>query len=124
MSRRRNFNLTINLFSGRIGCAYYDPMQCKIFVLEDTEERAPYDLMTIRSVSPCRSLAYICAKDVCYLVLEQASPDIVLTSSRAEDDFIDVLRDHSRSSSDFLNGVISLKHFSGNGWWIIPDTTT
>lgn len=38
-------------YSGRIGCAYYDPVQCKIFVLEDTEERAPYDLMAIRSVT-------------------------------------------------------------------------
>ena len=95
VSRRQNFCLTICIYSGRIGCAYYDPVQCKIFVLEDTEERAPYDLMTIRSVSPCRSLTYIRAKNVCHLVLEQASPDIILTSSRAEDDFMDVLRDHS-----------------------------
>ena len=59
-----------------------------------------------------------------FLVLEQASPDIVLTSSRAEDDFMDVLRDHSGFSSKLLNFVdLPSKRFSGNGWWIIPDTT-
>ena len=30
--------------SGRIGCAYYDPVKCIVYVLEDTQEGAHYDL--------------------------------------------------------------------------------
>lgn len=30
-----------------------------------------------------------------YSVLEQADPDTILTSSQADDDFMDILRDHS-----------------------------
>ncbi|KAF8645267.1 hypothetical protein AX16_008091 [Volvariella volvacea WC 439] len=48
----------------RIGCAYYDPIKCVLFVLEDTQETPQFDL----------------------------TPDLVLTSSKSDDDFIDAVR--------------------------------
>ncbi|KAI9058149.1 hypothetical protein FKP32DRAFT_1582301 [Trametes sanguinea] len=63
---------------GRIACVYYDPVKCTIFVFEDTPENQHFDLTKA--------------------LLEQASPDIVLTSSKADDNFMDVCRDHMEGS--------------------------
>jgi hypothetical protein len=30
--------------SGRIGCAYYDPVKCVLIVLEDTQDTEHFDL--------------------------------------------------------------------------------
>ncbi|KAJ3538338.1 hypothetical protein NM688_g6534 [Phlebia brevispora] len=75
---------------GRVGGAYFDPVTCKIFVLEDSQESTHYDLTR--------------------MLVEQADPEVVLISSKAEDGCIDVLRSHmeagdagvanSRSGSD------------------------
>ncbi|KAJ3854057.1 DNA mismatch repair protein MutS [Lentinula lateritia] len=59
--------------------AYYDPIKCSIYVLEDTEETSHFD--------------------VTKMVLEQASPDIVLTSSRSDDEFMDTVRELVEVSS-------------------------
>ncbi|PIL22345.1 hypothetical protein GSI_15033 [Ganoderma sinense ZZ0214-1] len=59
---------------GRVACAYFDPVKCTIYVLDDTPENQHFDLAKA--------------------LLEQAGPDVVLTSSKADDNFIDVLRDH------------------------------
>ncbi|KAI0352675.1 hypothetical protein OH77DRAFT_1513212 [Trametes cingulata] len=61
---------------GRVACAYYDPVKCTVFVFEDTPENQHFD----------RTKAF----------LEQACPDVVLTSSKADDNFMDVCRDHVR----------------------------
>ncbi|CDO75430.1 hypothetical protein BN946_scf184916.g14 [Trametes cinnabarina] len=63
---------------GRVACAYYDPVKYTVFVFEDTPENQHFDLTKA--------------------LLEQASPDIVLTSSKADDNFIDVCRDHMEGS--------------------------
>ncbi|KAJ7784480.1 DNA mismatch repair protein MutS [Mycena metata] len=63
---------------GRIGCAYYDPVKCMIFYLEDTQETSHFELTT--------------------MLLEQANPDVLLTSSRSEDEFMDVARAHMDAS--------------------------
>ncbi|KAJ4468951.1 muts domain V-domain-containing protein [Lentinula lateritia] len=63
----------------RVGMAYYDPIKCSIYVLEDTEETSHFD--------------------VTKMVLEQASPDIVLTSSRSDDEFMDAVRELVEVSS-------------------------
>ncbi|KAJ7505221.1 muts domain V-domain-containing protein [Mycena galericulata] len=63
---------------GRLGCAYYDPIKCMIYVLEDTQETAHFELTT--------------------MLLEQASPDVLLTSSRSDDEFLDVARSHMDAS--------------------------
>ncbi|KDQ62441.1 hypothetical protein JAAARDRAFT_189767 [Jaapia argillacea MUCL 33604] len=64
--------------SGRMGCAYYDPVKAIIYVLEDTQETPHFDLTR--------------------MLLEQTNPDIVLTSSRADDKFMDVLQDFMDTS--------------------------
>ncbi|KAJ7212032.1 muts domain V-domain-containing protein [Mycena pura] len=63
---------------GRIGCAYYDPVRCLICVLEDTQETAHFELTT--------------------MLLEQVGPDVLVTSSQSEDEFIDVARAHMDAS--------------------------
>ncbi|KAJ7459929.1 DNA mismatch repair protein MutS [Mycena latifolia] len=63
---------------GRVGFAYYDPIECMIYVLEDTQETAHFELTS--------------------MLLEQASPDAVLTSSRSDDEFMDVARAHMEAS--------------------------
>ncbi|KAJ3802460.1 muts domain V-domain-containing protein [Lentinula aff. detonsa] len=63
----------------RVGMAYYDPNKYRIYVLEDTEETSHFDLTK--------------------MVLEQASPDVVLTSSRSDDVFMDTVRDFMEGSS-------------------------
>jgi hypothetical protein len=30
--------------SGRVGCAYYDPVECILYVMEDTQDSGHYDL--------------------------------------------------------------------------------
>ncbi|KAJ7147040.1 DNA mismatch repair protein MutS [Mycena crocata] len=64
--------------SGRVGCAYYDPIKCMIYALEDTQETAHFELTT--------------------MLLEQTSPDVLLTSSRSEDEFMDLARAHMDAS--------------------------
>ncbi|TCD61354.1 MutS protein msh5 [Steccherinum ochraceum] len=59
---------------GRVGCAYYDPVTCKLLVLEDSQESPHYDLTT--------------------MLLEQVDPDVILTTSKAEDNFLEILRNH------------------------------
>ncbi|KAJ7175937.1 muts domain V-domain-containing protein [Mycena filopes] len=71
--------------SGRIGCAYYDPVKCMIFCLEDTQETAHFELTS--------------------MLLEQTSPDVLLTSSRSEDEFMDV----SRAHMDASGGVFQIR---------------
>ncbi|KAF4590716.1 MutS protein msh5 [Pleurotus pulmonarius] len=66
-------------YSGRLGCAYYDPVKRIIYALEDTQEGSHYDLIK--------------------MVLEQASADVILTSSRSDDGFIDCLQEHSTGTS-------------------------
>ncbi|KAI0731903.1 DNA mismatch repair protein MutS [Fomitopsis betulina] len=63
---------------GRIGCAYYDPVKCTVYTFEDTPENQHFDL----------------TKNV----LEQCGPDVIITSSKADDNFMDVLRDHMDAS--------------------------
>ncbi|KAL1736511.1 DNA mismatch repair protein MutS [Schizophyllum commune] len=63
---------------GRMACAYYDPVKCIVYVLEDTQETPHLDLTQT--------------------LLDQAQPDIILTSSRGDDEFIDKLRDHAEAS--------------------------
>ncbi|KAJ7819398.1 DNA mismatch repair protein MutS [Mycena olivaceomarginata] len=71
LSFRRSLNLVA---SGRCGAAYYDPIKCMIYVLEDTQETTHYELTTMRT------------------------PDVLLTSSRSEDEFMDVARAHMDAS--------------------------
>ncbi|KAI0755181.1 DNA mismatch repair protein MutS [Daedaleopsis nitida] len=59
---------------GRVACAYYDPVKFTVYVFEDTPENQHFDLTKA--------------------LLEQASPDLVLTSSKADDTFMDILSNH------------------------------
>ncbi|TFK40842.1 DNA mismatch repair protein MutS [Crucibulum laeve] len=63
---------------GRVGSAYYDPVKYIIYVLEDTHETPHFDLTK--------------------MLLEQANPDIVLTSSNADDEYMDTLRDYMEAA--------------------------
>ncbi|KAM5533149.1 hypothetical protein V8D89_013197 [Ganoderma adspersum] len=66
--------ITHELSSGRVACAYYDPVKCIVYVMDDTPENQHFDLTKA--------------------FLEQAGPDVVFTSTKADDNFIDILRDH------------------------------
>jgi hypothetical protein len=46
LSFKRSLNLVT---SGRCGAAYYDPIKCMIYVLEDTQETTHYELTTMRT---------------------------------------------------------------------------
>ncbi|KAI0031053.1 DNA mismatch repair protein MutS [Vararia minispora EC-137] len=70
------------VLSGRMGCSYYDPVKCIIYVLEDTREGVHFDLTR--------------------LLLEQASPDVVLISAQADDEFLDVCRAYTEASHGTL----------------------
>ncbi|KAF7314371.1 DNA mismatch repair protein 5 [Mycena kentingensis (nom. inval.)] len=63
---------------GRVAAAYYDPVKCTIYVLEDTQETRHYELTT--------------------MLLEQVHPDVVITSSRSDDEFMDLCRAHMDAS--------------------------
>lgn len=78
--------------SGRVACAYYDPIKCMIYVLEDTQETLRFELTKMRQSFLVSSITCVHHS---LAVLEQASPDLVLTSSKADDEFMDALRDHS-----------------------------
>ncbi|KAG0700111.1 DNA mismatch repair protein MutS [Suillus ampliporus] len=70
--------LTISCQSGRVAGAYYDPVRCIVYVLEDTQEDAHFDLTN--------------------MLLEQCNADVVLTSSKADDPFISVLQKYAEAS--------------------------
>ncbi|KAF9242539.1 muts domain V-domain-containing protein [Melanogaster broomeanus] len=74
--------LTAFCQQGRLGCAYYDPIKCVIYVLEDTQEGVHHDLTT--------------------MLLEHSSPDVILTSSKADDAFITVLQNHAEASGSIF----------------------
>ncbi|KAF9476534.1 hypothetical protein BDN70DRAFT_863087 [Pholiota conissans] len=59
---------------GSVGCAYYDPLKRILCILEDTRETQHFDLTR--------------------MLLEQVSADIILSSSKSDDDFIDALNEH------------------------------
>ena len=49
-------------------------------------------------------------------MLEQATPDVILTSSKADDDFMDVLRDHGAGYMRFFDPhTLSLRVADGAG---------
>ncbi|EGO23820.1 hypothetical protein SERLADRAFT_450137 [Serpula lacrymans var. lacrymans S7.9] len=79
--------------SGRIGCSYYDPVKCFVYVLEDTQESLHFDLTT--------------------MLLEQCNPDIVLTSSRADDKFINILQNYMEASGGIFQ-IRPHKEFTPN----------
>ncbi|KAF9554712.1 hypothetical protein CPC08DRAFT_744416 [Agrocybe pediades] len=72
---------------GKVGCAYYEPVKRILFVMEDTRETPHFDMMN--------------------MLLEQVNPDIALTSSKADDDFINVLTEHMETTS----GVFQIRPF-------------
>ncbi|KAH6908017.1 muts domain V-domain-containing protein [Coprinopsis sp. MPI-PUGE-AT-0042] len=72
---------------GRLGVAYYEPAKGIIHVLEDTQETLHFDLTR--------------------MLLEQIQPDIVLTSTKADEEFMDVLRDHV----DSAGGICQIRPF-------------
>ncbi|KIM43410.1 hypothetical protein M413DRAFT_436269 [Hebeloma cylindrosporum] len=92
---------------GNVGCAYFDPAKRVLCVLEDTQETIRFDLIR--------------------MLLEQVNPDVVLTSSKADDSFIDAVNEHVESANtifqirpfkEFIpskgrDRLLSLKHFSG-----------
>ncbi|KAI9464933.1 DNA mismatch repair protein MutS [Lactarius psammicola] len=67
---------------GRIGCAYYNPEDFLIYVLEDTQETAQFD--------------------VTRTLLDQVSPDVFLANSKADDKFIDLCGDSMATSGGFF----------------------
>jgi DNA mismatch repair protein MSH5 len=77
--------------SGRLGAAYYEPAKGIIHVLEDTQETLHFDLTRMRNVLANASLIYTLTPCT---VLEQIQPDMVLTSTKSDEEFMDVLRDH------------------------------
>ncbi|KAH8114747.1 muts domain V-domain-containing protein [Phellopilus nigrolimitatus] len=74
----------------RVGCAYYDPVKLTMYVLEDTAESSH--------------------SDTSRLLLEQISPDVTLTSSRADEASIDIMRDFMEVS-DGLFQIRPAKEF-------------
>lgn len=51
-----------------------------------------------------------------YLVLEQAGPDVVLTSTKADDNFIDVLRDYGATTSVWIRAhTLNFLSVDGSG---------
>ncbi|KAH8998418.1 muts domain V-domain-containing protein [Lactarius akahatsu] len=68
--------------NGRIGCAYYNPVDFIIYVLEDTQETTQFD--------------------VARTLLDQVSPDVFLASSKADDKFIDLCSDSMAASGGFF----------------------
>ncbi|KAH9980113.1 DNA mismatch repair protein MutS [Lactifluus volemus] len=74
--------LAATYLAGRIGCAYYNPVNFLIYVLEDTQETAHFD--------------------VTKTLLDQVSPDVFLVSSKADDKFIDLCSDSMAASGGFF----------------------
>ncbi|TFK52577.1 hypothetical protein OE88DRAFT_1712112 [Heliocybe sulcata] len=71
--------------SGRMACAYYDPVKCMIYILEDTPENGHFDLIQT--------------------LLDQINPDVILTSSKTDDNFMDIVR----SAMDVLGGIFQIR---------------
>lgn len=77
--------------SGRLGAAYYDPFKATLYLLEDTADSTHFDLTHMRkcflSVYFLLFLTYYFGK-----VIEQASPEVIITSSKSDDRFIEAVR--------------------------------
>ena len=80
--------------SGRVACAYYEPLKGLLYVLEDTQETPHFDLTRMRE----HFLVLVQRMTQSHMrhpVLDQANPDIILSSSKSDDVFIDALREYS-----------------------------
>lgn len=86
------YSLTGTL-SGRFGCAYFDSSSGTIFVYEDTQEGKHFDLTNTRTSLFLFSSTRLVFAYFPTLVLEQCSANIILTSSRSDEAFIEVLHD-------------------------------
>ncbi|KAI0061404.1 hypothetical protein BV25DRAFT_1870738 [Artomyces pyxidatus] len=93
-NRAEKVRLFFHACSGRIGCSYYDPVKCLVYVLEDTQEDGSH-------------------YDLTKMLLEQASPNVVLVSSKADDEFIDVCSDFMDQSGGFFQ-IRPYKDFAPN----------
>jgi DNA mismatch repair protein MSH5 len=67
-------------------------MKRVLYVLEDTQETTRFDL--IRMCKLFTESRFFLLND--FAVLEQVNPDLVLTSSKADDAFIDAVNEHSK----------------------------
>ncbi|KAH9932680.1 DNA mismatch repair protein MutS [Epithele typhae] len=73
--------------------AYYDPINCTLYLLEDTPDNSHFDLTKA--------------------LIEQVNPSMILTSSKADDNFMDVLRDHKRDPNlQKWNASVRLANFT------------
>ncbi|KAI0697886.1 DNA mismatch repair protein MutS [Cytidiella melzeri] len=79
--------LAVTCQYGRIGGAYYDPVTSKVYVLEDSHESPQYDITR--------------------MLVEQADPDVLLVSSKAEDGCIDALQTYM----DTTSGLFQIRPF-------------
>ncbi|KAL0069824.1 hypothetical protein AAF712_003094 [Marasmius tenuissimus] len=94
--------LTVWCQNNRLGAAYYDSIKCTVYTLHDTDESAHYDLTKMSAGGPSNVADYLTDT---FVVLEQVNPDVVLTSSRSDDGFIDIIRDHMDAS----NGLFQIR---------------
>lgn len=81
--------------SGRLGCAYYDPLKCVVYVLEDSREDTHYDLTK--------------------MLVEHNTPDIILTSSKSDDNFIAVLQDYAEAAGCIMQIRPHKEFFAARG---------
>lgn len=70
---------------GRLACAHYDPLRSTIYVLEDTPDNGHFDMAQT--------------------LLDQVNPDIILTNSKTDDNYMDLLR----SAMDNSGGVFQIR---------------
>ncbi|CAA7258834.1 unnamed protein product [Cyclocybe aegerita] len=78
---------------GSLGCAYYDPNTRVLSLLEDTQDTLHFDLTQ--------------------MLLEQVNADVVLTSTRSDDEFIDALNGHMEGK-DSLFQIRPCKDFAAS----------
>ncbi|TFY68394.1 hypothetical protein EVG20_g3567 [Dentipellis fragilis] len=84
-TRAEKICMAASCSGGKMGCCYYDPVKCIIFILEDTQESIHFDTTK--------------------MLLEQTSPDVLLTSSNADDQFTDLCRDFA----DTTDGLFQIR---------------
>ncbi len=73
-------------------------MDFLIYVLEDTQETAQFDVIKTRQ-SYYRNLSFLSSQLTGGAVLDQVSPDVFVVSSKADDKFIDFCSDSSMDLS-------------------------
>ena len=92
--------MALQLKSNQIGCAVFEPTSQTLFLLEEVQGSQLMDLVPLRTFLPpdYHSRNFLMTHPPCLLVIFQMSPELVLLSSRVDEELEQIVKDTLQNS--------------------------